>query len=174
MALTTERLDNIAVVHLVATIDGRAAQDFERKAVAELDAGLRLFVINLEKVTIITSAGIRVLLILRKRIGTEGGLVLCGMTENVKTLLDIAGLSQQLPSVGSRDEAIAYLTDLRAKRAKESVAPSAVPSSAVSRLLAQLLGARATSDRPAESVKCSDLATRIEELLNRSGPYQHS
>jgi anti-anti-sigma factor len=170
VAVTTERLENIAMVRLVATIDGLAALDFERKALAELDAGLRLFVIDLEKVRIITSAGIRVLLILRKRLGTEGALVLCGMTGNVKTLLDIAGLSLQLPSVGTRDEAIAYLRGLPARRATASAAPQALQPSALSRLLAQLLGCGATGDRSTESAGSSDLAARIAALLARSGP----
>lgn len=170
VAVTTERLDHIAVVRLVATIDGLAALDFERKAFAELDAGLRLFVIDLEKATIITSAGLRVLLILRKRLIAEGGLVLCGMTGKVRTLLDISGLSQQFTSVGSRDEAIAYLRGLQARRATASAAPPARRPSALSRLLAQLLGCGATGSRSTESAGPSDLAARIAELLARSGP----
>jgi stage II sporulation protein AA (anti-sigma F factor antagonist) len=170
MAATTERLDDIVVLHLVATVDGQAAVEFERNTVAELDAGLRRFVIDLTEVRIITSAGIRVLLLLRKRLGAEGGLVLCGMNERVKTLLDIAGLSQQLPSVGSRSEAVTYLRELRGKRPTDSIAAPAGPPSPVSRLLAQLLGAPVTADRNAECGQPSALALRIAELLQMPGP----
>jgi stage II sporulation protein AA (anti-sigma F factor antagonist) len=170
MGTTTERLDDIAVLHLVAKIDGLAAQEFERTAVAELDAGLRLLVIDFEKVMLITSAGIRVLLILRKRVGSGGGLVLCGVSDRVKTLLDIAGLSQHLAMARSRDEAVAGLKSLRAKRATESAARPAVQPSALSRLLVQLLGGRASGSRLPESAACSDLATRVLELLDRSAP----
>jgi anti-anti-sigma factor len=171
--VAVERFENIAVVRLVATIDGLAALDFERKALAELDAGIRLFLIDLEKVTIITSAGLRVLLILRQRLRAEGGLVLCGTTGKVTTLLDISGLSKQFTSVGSRDEAIAYLKGLQARRQTASGAPPAPEPSALSRLLAQLLGCGATDDRTTESAGHSDLAARAAELLARSGSIDH-
>jgi anti-anti-sigma factor len=168
--VTTERLEDITVVHVSATVDGLAALEFERTALAELDAGLRLFVVDLEKVSIITSAGLRVLLILRKRLHAEGGLVLCGVTAKIKTLLDISGLSRHFAAVGSRDDAIAYLRDLQARRAKDSAALAGPEPSALSRLVTQLLGCGAASGRPTGSSAPAGLAARIAELLRKPGP----
>jgi anti-anti-sigma factor len=166
---SAERLQDITVVRVSATVDGLAALEFERTALAELDAGLRLFVIDLEKASIITSAGLRVLLILRKRLHAEGGLVLCGVTARIRTLLDISGLSRHFAAVGSRDDAIAYLRDLQARRARDSVASAGRAPSPLSRLVAQLLGCGAAGVRPTGSSAPAGLAARIAELLQKPG-----
>jgi anti-anti-sigma factor len=168
-AATVERLDNISVMQLVPTIDDRVAPEFERQAVAELDAGIRLFVIDFGSVKLITSAGVRTLLILRKRLGLEGDLVLCGMTQHVNRVFEIAGLSQQLPNVGTRDEAVSYLKAQKAKRERAAAALSVPQPSALSRRVAELLGAQASSHRNGEAGSPSDLTVRVAELLHPSG-----
>jgi len=169
-AVSTERVGDISVVHVSGTVDGPAALAFERAALAELDAGHRLLAIDLERVTIITSAGLRVLLILRKRLSPDGGLILCGVNAKVRTLLDISGLSNQFESAGSRDDAIACLKNLRASRAKPAPPPMVPEPSALSSVIAQVLGCGTASGRPGVPPAPEGLAARIAELLEKPGP----
>ncbi len=159
------------MVLLAPTVDGRAAIEFEHKVTAELDAGLRLFVIDCSQVTLLTSQGIRVLLLLAKRTLPDGGIALSSVSDRIRTLLDIAGLTRQFTIVGTRAEALAHLRRPRPK----ALAPRP-QSSGVSRLLLRLLGGghaeAAGAAAEAGPAGASKLAARIRDLLRTGGPHQ--
>jgi stage II sporulation protein AA (anti-sigma F factor antagonist) len=91
-------------------IDTRASQEFERHVVGLFNEGVRLVTVDLSKVDLITSAGIRVLVMMAQRLQrTGGGLVLCALSAQVRGVFDIAGLLGQFRIAATRDEAAAIL-----------------------------------------------------------------
>ncbi len=73
-AVTTQ--DGIAVVVPSGIIDARGALTFEADLLKVLEANTRRIVIDLQKVDLITSAGIRVLVKTVKHLGADGALLL--------------------------------------------------------------------------------------------------
>lgn len=167
MPTVVEKVGASVVVVLASTIDGRGAIEFDRKMAQQLESGTRLFAVDFSSVRLITSAGLRVLLMLRKRAGAEGGLVLCGLSERIGTLFDIAGLTSQFQMTATRDEALAHLASLHA-----GPPVAEAPSSSLGRLLLGLLGhSTPARERPADtsgpSHSVSGIAARAMDLLGR-------
>ncbi len=167
MPTSVEKVEATVLVVLAGTIDGRGALEFDRKMAQQLESGSRLFVVDFSSVQLITSAGLRVLLMLRKRAGAEGGLVLCGLSERIGTLLDIAGLTSHFQMTATREEALAHLASLHA-----APAGAEAPSSSLGRQLLRLLGySTPARERPAgasgPAPPVSGVAARAMDLLGR-------
>lgn len=84
---------------LIYRLDGRldtnTAPDFEAKLTEQLARGRQRFLIDLGAVSYVSSAGLRVFLMLAKKLGRgEGKMVLYGLNEHVKEVFDTAGFSR--------------------------------------------------------------------------------
>jgi stage II sporulation protein AA (anti-sigma F factor antagonist) len=120
MNIKSERDGTLATVGLDGVIDTRAAQEFEKHIVGLFAEGARSVIVDLSKVDLITSAGIRVLVMMAQRLGRSGGaLVLCALSAKVRGVFDIAGLLTQFKIVDSRGDAAALIATL---------APAAAPA----------------------------------------------
>jgi anti-anti-sigma factor len=170
MEVSASERGGVVVLEPKGAVDTRGAFDFERTALARLDAGARYIAVDFARVDLITSAGLRVLVMLAKRLqALGGGLVLCRLNEQVRTVLEIAGLLSQFQVADTPDEA--------AGRLAEAAAGASMPrGSRVSRLAARLLGEepmRAVASASGPSRRPSALAELIAELLSgRSGSAQ--
>jgi anti-anti-sigma factor len=132
----TEKIGEVTVIAPEGTIDSRTAPQFEKPALEALAKGERRIVVDFSKVDFTSSAGLRVLLMLGKRLAPVGGtLVLCGVNEGVRKVLEVSGLTSALPTVATREEALqrgaaqsAGLADLAADllRRGDPTAPAAV------------------------------------------------
>ena len=132
MELKTSKQDDVVVLTAVGMIDTRGSMRLEREINTHFEQSIRRFVVELAAVELITSAGIRVLVMLVKRLAGTGGLVLTGMNDNVKAVFDIAGLLNKFTICATVDEGVARL---RAAGA----APAAPQKSKVSRAAHLLL-----------------------------------
>ncbi len=164
MEIRASEQAGIALLEPDGSIDTRSALEFERKVRELLEGGARLFAIDFAEVELITSAGIRVLMMLAKRLqGIEGDLVLCALNDQVKTVFEIAGLTEQFRIVSSRQEALALLST--------RIGPSpAARLSRISRLATRLLGGEDVTAMRAprakdSSERSSDLSARVAQLL---------
>jgi anti-sigma B factor antagonist len=107
MELKVTRQGQVAVVHPAAQVDGRAAFQFEQDILELLQDGTKYVVVDFAAVTLFASAGIRVLiLMLHKLDARDGALVLCGLNQYVRNVLDVSGLTGQFTIVGTIAEAI--------------------------------------------------------------------
>jgi stage II sporulation protein AA (anti-sigma F factor antagonist) len=76
--------------------------------VARIDSGERRLVIDLGGVAYISSAGLRVLLLVAKRLKPPAGaLVLCGLGPSVRTVLELAGFLPLFAVEADRARALA-------------------------------------------------------------------
>lgn len=102
--------DGILVLAPAGRIDtttSAALDDSLRRAV---DGGARALLVDLEGVEYISSAGLRVFLVLAKRMRERGGrLVLSGMAQPVHQVFQLAGFLPLFAIEPGRDAAIARL-----------------------------------------------------------------
>lgn len=141
-------------------LDGKAALAFERKLVELLDAKTTRLVIDLTRVTLVTSAGIRALVMAAKRLRGVGALALCGLSPQVKSVFDVAGLASVFTMTTSLADAVATV----AADGKQQ----AVAQSRLARLLLRVLGSgdAVSAPAPAAAGPPSALAATVVKLLS--------
>jgi len=131
MQVASTTKNGICIVAPGGVIDTRTAQAFEATLVREFGAGIRAFAVDFSKVTLITSAGIRVLVMMTHRLQrASGGLALFGLSDRVKMVFEIGGLLQQFRIVGSEAQAVELLS-----KPKDAPAPAAARPSRLASLV---------------------------------------
>ena len=109
---------------------------FEKKLLGVLDAKARLIVVDMKKVDYLSSAALRVLLMVTRRLMRAGGkLVISGLRDEVRKVFSISGFDRDFTIVGSRADAVALaaatpLPPLKddKKPKTETRAPAAAPA----------------------------------------------
>ena len=102
--------DKGLVVALQGRLDGVGAPEVETFCLEQIQAGVVRLLLDLEGVDYISSAGLRSLLVVVKRLqAVSGTLRLCCLVPMVREVLDISGLANLLPSVETREEGISAL-----------------------------------------------------------------
>lgn len=96
------------VLELVGRLDTKTSGALEKSVATHLGAGQRRFVLDLAAMEYVSSAGLRIFLMLAKKLsGGTGGLVLCGLSPQVKEVFDIAGFTRLFTLATTRKEALA-------------------------------------------------------------------
>ena len=167
MELKFTRQGPVTIVYPAGQVDGKAAFQFEQDALELLQGGSRYVVVDMSSVTLLASAGIRVLiLMLHKLEARDGFLVLCGLNHYVRTVLEVSGLSGQFTIVGAAAEAMSCFP---AAAASEDSEPAAL-ARRVLRLLS--IGAPkrgpGASASPLSAAAAQLLATRVLQALSRA------
>lgn len=94
MQIDRKDKDGIIILSVSGRLDAVSSIEAEKEFCTILDAGHDTFLIELGGVDYISSAGLRVLLVLAKRIQQKGGRVaLAGMVAGVKEVFEISGFS---------------------------------------------------------------------------------
>ena len=96
---------------LIATLSGRidavASKTLEERSAAWIAAGHHHLILDCTPLIYISSAGLRVFLLMAKQITAVGGsLKLCGITGAVHEVFEISGFSQLFTILPTLDEAI--------------------------------------------------------------------
>lgn len=174
MEIQDSTVGDVAIIQPLGSVDTRGSFDFERTVKERLAGKSRLFAVDFEQVELLTSAGIRVLVMLAKRLeGVDGRLVLYSLNKLVQTVFDISGLTQHFVIEPSKETALARL-------ASDAGWPdsSATPLSRVSAHVMRLLGSEEPETgsgqqaaRPERSrEEESELYKQIAQLLTDSEP----
>ena len=94
MHIETERHGAALVVGLHGSLDVITSPDAEKLLLEQIDHGEKNLVFDLSKLDYISSAGIRMLLSVLKRLKAVGGNArFCALIKPVRQVFDIAGLS---------------------------------------------------------------------------------
>ena len=92
MEFAQERTGEVLIVRLAGRLDSSAAPSAEKSFVGALGGGTANLAIDLSKLEYISSAGLRVLLIVAKKVQqAQGKVALCGLTPNVREIFAISG-----------------------------------------------------------------------------------
>ncbi len=112
MNIVSETRDGVLFIRPEGRIDTRTAGDFEKTVLSAMDAATQpaKMLMDFGALDYINSTGMRVLLILAKRLSaTSGKLVLCGMKEHILEVFSISGFNQILTITDTEQEALSQL-----------------------------------------------------------------
>jgi stage II sporulation protein AA (anti-sigma F factor antagonist) len=107
MEIQSERHQRTLVISLVGSFDALTADEVESYIRAQLDGGQQQIVLDLRRVGFMSSAGIRVLLVMLKQSrGMGGDLRLAAVQPGVQRTLEISGLVRLFEIYPSVEEAV--------------------------------------------------------------------
>ena len=100
--------NNISLLRLQGKLDFSTSTEFEQKFNIMVNEGGEKFILDFSEVSYMSSAGLRFLLIASKK--TRGKVVLNGVKDTVKQVIEIAGFVSMFKFSSSQDEAVEILT----------------------------------------------------------------
>jgi anti-anti-sigma factor len=107
LEIRDESVGDILVLDLKGRLDTDTSADLELAVQDLLETGARDFIINLSGVGYVSSAGLRVLLMLGKGVDGKGSLRLAGLNPTVRQVFDVAGFTQLFTILPDRNAALA-------------------------------------------------------------------
>lgn len=95
MELSSNHDGKSLVVAIHGRLDVMNAPRFETMLMEEVQRGETSFILDLSQLEYISSAGLRTLLVMAKRIQSQqGSLVLCGLGGGVREVFEVSGFSK--------------------------------------------------------------------------------
>jgi anti-sigma B factor antagonist len=89
--INVERVETVTVVELIGSMDSVTASDVEDQVLPLVEASSKIL-LDMSRVTYLSSAGLRTLLLLYRRIREHvGQIALAGLTEEVRDVMSITG-----------------------------------------------------------------------------------
>jgi anti-anti-sigma factor len=110
MTIIQTEKDGIMELSISGRLDAVSAVEADKDFNKVIDAGHENLLVNLDNLDYISSAGLRVLLVVAKRIQQNGGkVVLCSLSNNVKEVFEISGFSSIFKIFPSNSDAADFL-----------------------------------------------------------------
>ena len=168
---------DFVVLELVGRLETKTSHEFEKKVIEVLSSGSRQLLVDLKQTEYVSSAGLRVLLMLSKKLnGTGGHLALCSLSEGVRQVFEIAGFSSFFLIAASPKEAMKKAatapklpttpSEKPAPGRAAATAPDPDPESPFLEQIARALGVDpASRPGPASESPEPGAASRAAELL---------
>ena len=102
-----ERKDDILIGMLIGHIDSSNADRFQRIVESGIDAEDRALILDFERVFFISSAGLRISLIISRKFNESGKKFgVCALSDPIRNVLAISGFDRVIPIYESQAEAI--------------------------------------------------------------------
>ncbi|AXE21887.1 anti-sigma B factor antagonist (plasmid) [Runella rosea] len=109
MKVAENIIESIAVIEVEGNIDSKTAPEFEKAAIAAIK-GQGQVIIDLSKVEFLSSAGLRVLLMIYRQIKSQSGkVVLVGVSEDIQDVMSNTGFINFFIIVNTLEEAVETL-----------------------------------------------------------------
>ena len=94
-SVETSTQGDLSVIELEGYLDAHTAPQFEQSIQSEIDAGHYRIVVDCEKLSYISSAGLGVFMSFVEEIREQGGdIKICGLTPKVRQVFDILGFAE--------------------------------------------------------------------------------
>jgi len=107
MEVNIRKEEKVLVVSVTGRMDAVSAPDFDTQVEERVDKGETNLVLDLSGLDYISSAGLRSMLTLAKKLKTkEGDLVLFGLQDMVNEVFEVSGFSTIFEIFGSLEEAM--------------------------------------------------------------------
>ncbi len=155
---TTE--EQLAIVRLKGFLDTKSSSTFEYKMIELMQGGARAFAVDFTKLDMITSAGIRILMMVVKRLGGADRVALFGINEQIRVVFQIAGLAGVFPSHASQDAAVQQL-----KKPAPAADGDGAQASKMTRLITRLMVDSNETPMKRQARAVSKMAEEVSELL---------
>ncbi len=104
-----ERQGDICICRIDGKVDTLTAPSLEKELLGVLDEGHTKVVLDVSKMTYVSSSGLRVFLLAYKK-SQVGSVKLCilGLVDSLKTIMDVSGLTRFFCFVESMEDAIHF------------------------------------------------------------------
>jgi len=108
MEVTTSMEDGVLVALAAGRLDGTTSREFENQLKDAIGTQKCSVVIDFQDLEYISSAGLRVVLLLAKTINTRGAkLALCSLSESIMSVFQISGFDRIIPISDNKADAVA-------------------------------------------------------------------
>ena len=107
MNISVSEVESVTVVSFEGYLDTNTAPDAQARLDELVAEGKTSILVDFSDLDYISSAGLRVLLVTAKRLGSGGSLRLCSLNETVREVFDMSGFSTIFSVLGDREEALA-------------------------------------------------------------------
>jgi anti-anti-sigma factor len=95
LSISSAKTKDSLVVTLEGRIDANSAKELEQQCLAWIEAGEKKLVMDFSAVNFISSAGLRVILLIAKKLEPQQGSVkLCGLNATLRDVFEISGFSK--------------------------------------------------------------------------------
>ena len=102
-----ERIQGILIAIILGRIDGSNADEFQKVLEAEINSADQALLLDFERVSYISSAGLRIGLIMAKQFNEPGKKFgICSLSDPVREIISASGFDQIISIYESRDAAI--------------------------------------------------------------------
>ena len=128
LEIRNESVGEILVLDLKGRLDTETSADLELAVQDLLETGARDFIISLAGVGYVSSAGLRVLLMLGKGVDGNGSLRLVGLNPTVRQVFDVAGFTQLFTILPDREAALAQKIRTATSKSPAEKPPAAAPA----------------------------------------------
>ena len=109
MQVTIKSIHGVSLIELEGSLDGKTAPEVQRQVLPSAEGQNRV-ILDMSRVNYISSAGLRVLLLLYRQLKAKGGkITLVGMSEEIKDVMSNTGLINFFLIADSLDGGIAAL-----------------------------------------------------------------
>lgn len=127
MDIDQKTVGDVLVVRPKGSLDTRTAPELER-TVGPLLASNPYFVVDLEDVEYVSSAGLRVFLMMAKRLTAAGGaLVICSLNKTVQEILEVSGFLRLFNIAPSAAEGLKLVKNTPVTGKKKAAKPKPEP-----------------------------------------------
>lgn len=110
MEVTSKSVDKAIVIYVDGDLTTASSPDAEAEINGILEGTSTNVVINVEKVNFIASTGLRIILVLGKRLkGDDLKLIMCSMNDTTKSVFKISGFAKLFPIFETEEEALESL-----------------------------------------------------------------
>lgn len=107
MQISGQKIDSALLVGLKGRLDGTTSPSVEDHLLRQIDAGERSIVLDLAELDYISSVGLRVFIVVAKKLkAAKGEVVVCGLRPPIVQVFEIAGFIGLFPVFATRDEAV--------------------------------------------------------------------
>jgi anti-anti-sigma factor len=162
MDVAETRRGDFVILAPIGRLDTKTSPELEQRVLGLLGAGERRFVVDFGAVDFLSSAGLRVLLMLAKKLsGGDGWLALSALNDRVREVFDIAGFTSVFTIKASVDEAVA-----------SAPAPGRAGAEAAQDAAEALGLPKAPTPPPVPDLETEKLARRAAALLGATVPEE--
>ncbi len=110
MAVTSERQGGTLIAHVEGRVDGSNAREFQGDLESAINDDDRIVVLDLAQLSYISSAGLRVILMVAKTLQRQQAkFAVCGLSEMIREVFQVSGFDKIIPTHNSKEDALAAL-----------------------------------------------------------------